>query len=250
MDRIVSPQQTDNYLFEEIDNILFIEPIPLFHTSFTMDGIVSLPGTDDYLYEGIENILSAVKTDTDYIEPLDFDEEPEVDSRGDSSNSSEHTRQQTNPTIQCTTMITRLDVVAGRGQGIQRLPGNKRYRKLVSMNKKIYARCNSNDKCKVSRGIVAAIRQSGGRFLEYNEHSRSYHDIDDRKTWAKTSQALREGLKKIRTTIYFDEAAGHPQSGLDTHLLGSHRGECVAAERYIEISVRFLQSIDETDETS
>jgi hypothetical protein len=29
----------------------------------------------------------------------------------------------------------RFDVVGGRGQGIQRLPGNKTYRELVSMNK-------------------------------------------------------------------------------------------------------------------
>ena len=29
----------------------------------------------------------------------------------------------------------RFDVVSGRGQGIQRLPGNKTYRELVSMNK-------------------------------------------------------------------------------------------------------------------
>jgi hypothetical protein len=35
------------------------------------------------------------------------------------------------------TIVTpdRFDVVGGRGQGIQRLPGNKTYRELVSMNK-------------------------------------------------------------------------------------------------------------------
>lgn len=247
MDNIIFPPQTDNYLFEDIDNILFIEPTPFRSMSFTMDGIVSLPETDDYfLYEGIDDILNPVKTDANRIESLDYNEEPEVHSRGNSSNSPEHTRQQAT-TIQLATTITNLDVVTGRGQGIQRLPGNERYRQLVSRNKRIYATCNSNDKGKVSRGIVAAIRQSGGRFLEYNEHSQAYHDIDDRKAWSKTSQALREGLKKIRDKIYSDQAAGRQQTLLDAHLSGSLRGDLIPAEVYIDISVRFLQSIDGSD---
>ena len=83
------------------------------------------------------------------------------------------------------TIVTpdRFDVVGGRGQGIQRLPGNKTYRELVSMNKvrryslhlncrfllceliqllaflpllhqPIYARCHKSDK-----GKVAKVRQ-------------------------------------------------------------------------------------------
>jgi hypothetical protein len=33
------------------------------------------------------------------------------------------------------TTPTCFDVVGGRGQGVQRLPGNRRYRELVAMNK-------------------------------------------------------------------------------------------------------------------
>ncbi len=231
-----------------MDDNFFIEPIP-FHTPFKMDGNVSLQQTDDYLYEGIDNILNAVGTDMDFSELLDLDEQKEMVSRTDLSNHPKHPIQQTSSQI--ITALTRFDVVAGRGQGIQRLPGNETFRKLVSMHKRIYARCNMNDKGKVSKGIVAAIRSIGGRFLQYNEQSQAYHDIPDKKAWGKTSQALREGLKKIRNTIYSDEAAGRTQSGLDAHLLGSLHVS-LPAERYLDVSIRLLQSIHEPekDETT
>jgi hypothetical protein len=46
---------------------------------------------------------------------------------------SQHPRPQTGS--QPTTTPTCFDVVGGRGQGVQRLPGNQKYRALVSMNK-------------------------------------------------------------------------------------------------------------------
>ena len=42
---------------------------------------------------------------------------------------------QEQPASRPTTKPTRIDVIGGRGQGVQRLPGNRRYRKLVAMNK-------------------------------------------------------------------------------------------------------------------
>lgn len=60
--------------------------------------------------------------------------------------------------------------------------------------------------------IVAAIRELGGRFLEYDEQSQTYHDIGNKRAWDKTSQALREGLTKIRREVYSDVAAGRYQS--------------------------------------
>ena len=54
------------------------------------------------------------------------------------------------------------------------------------MNKRVYATCHKYDKGKVSRGIVAAIREIGGRFLEYDKQSKTNHDIGDKKAWGKT----------------------------------------------------------------
>ena len=42
---------------------------------------------------------------------------------------------QEQPQSQPMTTPDRFDVIGGRGQGVQRLPGNRRYRELVTMNK-------------------------------------------------------------------------------------------------------------------
>ncbi|KAL7551308.1 hypothetical protein ACHAWF_014490, partial [Thalassiosira exigua] len=72
---------------------------------------------------------------------------------------------------------------------------------LVFVNKGIYVKCRNSDKVKVSKGIVAAVRELGGRFLQLDERTRTYRDIGDKKAVDKTSQALREGLSKIRREV-------------------------------------------------
>ena len=92
----------------------------------------------------------------------------------------------------------------------------------------------------IIQGIVATIRKVGGRFLEYDEQTRTYRDIGDKRACMKTSQALREGLPTIRKQIYSDLAAGRYQSGLDTSLLGTSNIP-LPEERYFEHSFRYLQ---------
>jgi muconolactone delta-isomerase len=97
----------------------------------------------------------------------------------------------------------------------------------------------------VSKGIVAAICKPGRRFLEYNKESNKYHDMGDKKATRKTSQALREGLKKIQQQIYFNLEVGRYQSIFDTDLLGSLNITLapLPAKRYFECSVQMLQSL-------
>ncbi|KAL7522476.1 hypothetical protein ACHAWX_007160 [Stephanocyclus meneghinianus] len=97
---------------------------------------------------------------------------------------------------------TNQDVINGRGQGLLRHPGNVKYRKLVAANKELYARCPNGDKIEISKGIVAAIRNFQGRFLDKDKAEGKYYEIGDQKAIAKTSQALREGQSKIRQLLH------------------------------------------------
>eukprot|EP00581_Thalassiosira_minuscula_P019655 CAMPEP_0183726400 /NCGR_PEP_ID=MMETSP0737-20130205/23102_1 /TAXON_ID=385413 /ORGANISM="Thalassiosira miniscula, Strain CCMP1093" /LENGTH=279 /DNA_ID=CAMNT_0025957725 /DNA_START=39 /DNA_END=878 /DNA_ORIENTATION=- len=134
---------------------------------------------------------------------------------------------------------TRFDILNGRGQGVHRHPGNAKYRSLVQLNKGLYAKCPRSNKIKISKGIVAAVRELGGRFLELDNQSGTYHDIGDKKAYEKTSQALREGQTKVRQKIYRENgslplstpksASGHQQS-------------------YFEYSVDLLESLYKSDE--
>lgn len=90
------------------------------------------------------------------------------------------------------------DVLCGRGGAALRHPGNQTYRRLVNLNKGLYITCLKTEKLKISRSIVAAIREQNGRFLERDAKKGTWFDIGDKKAIEKTSQALREGQPKLR----------------------------------------------------
>ena len=134
-----------------------------------------------------------------------------------------------------TTNPTNEDVINGRGQGVQRHPGNEKYRKLVHIMRIAYAKSKNSDKSRISKSIVMAFRQTGGRFLELDERTGIYYDIGDKKACAKTSQALREGLKKIRQMIQRDYNGSIPMKS-------------ISLQAYFEYSVGRLESMYRDEE--
>ncbi|KAK1734650.1 hypothetical protein QTG54_014523 [Skeletonema marinoi] len=109
------------------------------------------------------------------------------------------------PPLTGVTKITENDIICGRGGVALKHPGNLAYRKIVGLNKGIYATCLKVEKLKISKSIVAAIREIEGRFLERedgkptsslderdeNGNPVTWKDIGDKRAIEKTSQALR-----------------------------------------------------------
>lgn len=109
------------------------------------------------------------------------------------------------------TVIGENDIVCGRGGAALKHSGNLAYRKIVNINKTLYATCLKAEKLRISKSIVAAIREVNGRFLEREDGKISttldernpdgspvtWCDIGDRRAIEKTSQALREGQPKL-----------------------------------------------------
>jgi hypothetical protein len=60
------------------------------------------------------------------------------------------------------------------------------------------SRCPDGCKFQVSKGIVHAVNNYQGRFLELNQKTGLYIDIGEEKAIKKTSQALRDGQNKIK----------------------------------------------------
>ena len=104
-------------------------------------------------------------------------------------------------TSEIITQLNSNDIILGRsGKQINIQPGNKAYRKVVNSNKLAYATCERHEKIRISKSIVGAMREIGGRFLEqieYGNNTVAYRDIGDKKAVQKTSQALREGQSKL-----------------------------------------------------
>ena len=82
------------------------------------------------------------------------------------------------PPMKGITIISDSDVICGRGGAALRHPGNKTYRRLVNLNKALYVTCLKTEKLKISRSIVAAIREQKGRFLE-QETETTWCDIGE-----------------------------------------------------------------------
>ncbi|KAG7350976.1 hypothetical protein IV203_010336 [Nitzschia inconspicua] len=102
---------------------------------------------------------------------------------------------------------TNIDILCGRDGYVQRHIGNQSYRQLVNANKEAYITCRKTDKLKISRCIVAAVRERGGRFLEKNAADGTWFDIGDKKAVEKTSQALREGQPKLKKKMFENNSA-------------------------------------------
>ena len=112
------------------------------------------------------------------------------------------------------TVVHDVDVLCGRGGAALRHPGNQTYRRLVNLNKGLYITCLKTEKLKISRSIVAAIREQQGRFLEKDSSNNTWYDIGDKKAVEKTSQALREGQPKLRQKIVEMGGAGSVAGGV------------------------------------
>jgi hypothetical protein len=110
------------------------------------------------------------------------------------------------------------DVLCGRGGAALRHPGNQTYRTLVQLNKGLYISCLKMEKLKISKSIVAAIREQKGRFLEKDAKG-TWYDIGDKKATEKTSQALREGQPQLKQKI--EELGGNSATMLESQLTDS-----------------------------
>lgn len=137
-----------------------------------------------------------------------------------------------------TTSPKDIDVLCGRGGKIIQHAGNVYFRTLVDSRKGYYQSkaCLKSEKRDIGRAIVAAIQNNGGRFLEKcqcqqeNNHEKTnefgdfvnnkenlWVEIDDNKAVMKTSQALRERIKKGRGNSSFSTSRAQPSSNSCTN---------------------------------
>ncbi|KAL7486650.1 hypothetical protein ACHAW6_012247 [Cyclotella cf. meneghiniana] len=140
--------------------------------------------------------------------------------------------------------ITCNDVVMGRGSGTQNHCGNVTYRKLVYLNKELYATSSKFDKLKISKAIVAAIRKFGGRFLQV-DGDEGHFDIGDKRAWDKTSQALREGQTEVRARLA-EEAQNAPNGASKV----AEYQQVISEQTFLAYACKLLQSLYDPDSGS
>jgi len=140
--------------------------------------------------------------------------------------------------------ITGKDVVMGRGGSSQNHNGNVTFRKLVHHNKELYAAAPKHYKLEISKAIVAATRQFGGRFLEPHEGGNSgYFDVGDKRAWTKTSQALREGQVEIKAKLEAEKRTATKSSSGGQNNAASTYKKVIEEKAFFAFSCDFLKSI-------
>jgi len=85
-----------------------------------------------------------------------------------------------------------VDILCGRGGLSNHHPGNEWYRRLIRSNRPLYRACPKHTKLLVSKAIVQAVQQQGGRFLERSRRDGFWYAVPYKRAVDKTSQGLRE----------------------------------------------------------
>lgn len=93
---------------------------------------------------------------------------------------------------------------------------------------------------------MAAVRNFGGRFLQANDKRGGLHyDIGDKRSWDKTSQALREGQTEIRAKLA-EEAEKQP-NGADK--VREYK-QVISEQNFFNFAMKMLHSLYEPDSGS
>ena len=109
------------------------------------------------------------------------------------------------------------DVLSGRGGGTNVHPGNRNFRDLINLHRRAYLKARKNDKPAISRAIVRAIRETGGKFLRKDEKTGLWFEVGDDAAREKTSQALRQRAPEMRKLL-FDTEREEARAAAEEHL--------------------------------
>lgn len=99
--------------------------------------------------------------------------------------------------------VSNHDVICGRGGLGNRHPGNRHYRQIIKDYQVQYLTSQKREKKKIAFEIMGIIHnlKPPGRFLQKDDTTGLFIQIDDKRASEKISQSLREGAPKIRSSI-------------------------------------------------
>lgn len=94
--------------------------------------------------------------------------------------------------------FTAKDVVLGKGNGVNILPGNVRFRELVNKHRQAYSDQPRTCKGIIAHQVIAEVKAAGGRFLKRRPDGK-FDEASSIRAYEKTCQALREKRKTVAT---------------------------------------------------
>lgn len=154
--------------------------------------------------------------------------------------------------------VSHNDVICGRGGLGNRHPGNRRYRQIIKDYQVKYLKAQKKEKKKIALEIVDVIHSSQppGKFLQKDNVTGLFFEIDDKRASEKVSQSLREGAPSIRSTFIdmkdcsSQECMNHHQtrSIIDQTEMKSHDCFYQVKPKDNKLSVKMMQKEDKKDD--
>lgn len=99
-----------------------------------------------------------------------------------------------------------IDILFGRGKGVQNHPGNKRMRAIVSKSKKIYQSLGRGKKQEVVKNVYDELVEGGARFLKRLDNT-AWIAVDLDNAITKLRHTLR-GRESRQRKIHASDGAG------------------------------------------
>lgn len=88
--------------------------------------------------------------------------------------------------------LSESDVICGKGKLVHSHPGNKNFRNLIQFRRQSYQKaCLRDDKKRITNYVIAAIHETGGRFVKLENATGRYIEVSEEYSYEKVSHALR-----------------------------------------------------------
>lgn len=119
------------------------------------------------------------------------------------------------------------DIISGRGNGVNRRPGNTRFREIVSKYKETYSYAKSTDKREIAKAVIREVEMltPPSRFLVQNGSTKLWHVLNRHSVIKKVAQALREPdyskkISKIKKRCILEHKFGKTVNDLQKRKVG------------------------------
>lgn len=93
------------------------------------------------------------------------------------------------------------DILCGRSRESFHHVGNRYLRTLVAIHLKRYIVGNRAEKTKMAKEVVNAVRESGGKFIKFDEARNLWFEIDEKGARSKVAHAFRDSLAHVRESL-------------------------------------------------
>jgi hypothetical protein len=96
---------------------------------------------------------------------------------------------------------TDQDILCGRSRESFHHVGNRYLRTLVAIHLKRYIVGNRTDKTQLAKEVVNTVRESGGKFIKFDDEFNLWFEIEDKGARSKVAHAFRDSLAHVRESI-------------------------------------------------